>query len=90
MADADNSETERNWDLDMAEDVKGEVENKYGPVKRIKVDKMSRVSLASLGDCLGMPCTDWVREMCTSNLTVKHRLLELIRVLAGDSLEDDS
>lgn len=28
----------------MAEDVKGEVEDKYGPVKRIKVDKMSRVS----------------------------------------------
>lgn len=37
-------ETERNWDLDMAEDVKGEVEDKYGPVKKIKVDKMSRVS----------------------------------------------
>ncbi|KAK8854850.1 hypothetical protein IAR55_003589 [Kwoniella newhampshirensis] len=34
-------ETERNWDLDLAEDVKGEVEGKYGQVKRIKVDKMS-------------------------------------------------
>lgn len=40
-----DSETERNWDLDMAEDIKGEVEDKYGPVKKIKVDKMSRVSL---------------------------------------------
>ncbi|WVR07450.1 hypothetical protein IAU60_004491 [Kwoniella sp. DSM 27419] len=34
-------ETERNWDLDLAEDVKGEVESKYGKVMRIKVDKMS-------------------------------------------------
>ncbi|KAL0249815.1 hypothetical protein I308_103117 [Cryptococcus tetragattii IND107] len=34
-------ETERNWDLDLAEDVKGEVESKYGKVKRIKVEKMS-------------------------------------------------
>lgn len=37
-------ETERNWDLDLAEDVKGEVEGKYGKVKRIKVDKMTAVS----------------------------------------------
>jgi RNA-binding protein 39 len=29
----------------MAEDIKGEVESKYGPVRKIKVDKMSRVSL---------------------------------------------
>ncbi|ODO06636.1 hypothetical protein I350_03994 [Cryptococcus amylolentus CBS 6273] len=34
-------ETERNWDLDLAEDVKGEVESKYGKVVRIKVEKMS-------------------------------------------------
>ncbi|GFZ49434.1 hypothetical protein JCM24511_07554 [Saitozyma sp. JCM 24511] len=34
-------ETERNWDLDLAEDVKGEVERQYGHVRRIKVDKMS-------------------------------------------------
>jgi RNA-binding protein 39 len=38
------SETERNWDLDLAEDVKGEVESKYGKLKRIKVEKMSAVS----------------------------------------------
>ena len=36
-------ETERNWDLDLAEDVKGEVEGKYGKIKRIKVEKMSAV-----------------------------------------------
>lgn len=28
----------------MAEDIKGEVESKYGPIRKIKVDKMSRVS----------------------------------------------
>ena len=39
-ADVDR-ETDRNWDTDLAEDVKGEVESKYGKVKRIKVDKMS-------------------------------------------------
>jgi RNA-binding protein 39 len=27
----------------MAEDIKGEVESKYGPIRKIKVDKMSRV-----------------------------------------------
>ncbi|KAI9637373.1 uncharacterized protein MKK02DRAFT_23907, partial [Dioszegia hungarica] len=34
-------ETERNWDLDLAEDVKSEVESKYGKLRQIKVDKMS-------------------------------------------------
>lgn len=37
-----DEETERNWDLDLADDVKGEVEQKYGRVARIKVDKMSQ------------------------------------------------
>ncbi|KAF8971329.1 hypothetical protein BDZ97DRAFT_1913824 [Flammula alnicola] len=32
-------ETERDWDKDLAEDVKGECENKYGPVHAIKVEK---------------------------------------------------
>lgn len=36
-----DEETERNWDTELAEDVKGEVEDKYGRVLRIKVDKMS-------------------------------------------------
>jgi hypothetical protein len=42
-------ETERNWDLDLAEDVKGEVERQYGHVRRIKVDKMSAVSEGGSG-----------------------------------------
>lgn len=59
---ADNRrETERNWDLDMAEDIKTEVENRYGPVKKIKVDKMSRVSSPSPspGLCLYETPADW-------------------------------
>ncbi|KAF8168137.1 hypothetical protein B0H34DRAFT_792777 [Crassisporium funariophilum] len=32
-------ETERDWDKDLAEDVKGECESKYGPVSAIKVEK---------------------------------------------------
>ncbi|KAG6857531.1 hypothetical protein H0H87_000130 [Tephrocybe sp. NHM501043] len=32
-------ETERDWDTDLAEDVKGECEDKYGPVEAIKVEK---------------------------------------------------
>ncbi|KAH9486968.1 RNA-binding protein rsd1 [Psilocybe cubensis] len=32
-------ETERDWDKDLAEDVKGECENKYGSVTAIKVEK---------------------------------------------------
>ena len=37
-------ETERDWDKDLAEDVKGECENKYGPVLAIKVEKETQVS----------------------------------------------
>ena len=36
-------ETERDWDKDLAEDVKGECETKYGKVERIKVEKDSQV-----------------------------------------------
>ena len=34
-------ETERDWDKDLAEEVKGECEDKYGQVEAIKVDKDS-------------------------------------------------
>lgn len=37
-------ETERDWDKDLAEDVKGECEAKYGPVTAIKVEKETQVS----------------------------------------------
>lgn len=36
-------ETERDWDKDLAEDVKGECEQQYGKVDRIKVEKESQV-----------------------------------------------
>lgn len=34
-------ETERDWDKDLADEVKGECEEKYGRVEAIKVDKDS-------------------------------------------------
>lgn len=37
-----DEETERDWDKDLAEDVKGECEQKYGKVERIKVEKESQ------------------------------------------------
>ena len=36
-------ETDADWDKELAEDVKGECESKYGPVDRIKVEKESQV-----------------------------------------------
>lgn len=36
-------ETEPDWDKDLAEDVKGECESKYGKVERIKVIRDSQV-----------------------------------------------
>jgi len=34
-------ETERDWDKDLADEVRGECEDKYGQVEAIKVDKDS-------------------------------------------------
>lgn len=42
-ADLPPRETERDWDKDLAEDVKGECEHQYGKVDRIKVEKESQV-----------------------------------------------
>jgi hypothetical protein len=36
-------ETDADWDKELAEDVKGECEVKYGPVDRIKVERESQV-----------------------------------------------
>lgn len=44
-ADACVRETERDWDKDLAEDVKGECETKYGKVTALKVEKDSQVRL---------------------------------------------
>ena len=69
------SETERNWDLDMAEDIKGEVESKYGPIRKIKVDKMSRVSLSPyiIVKLISRVTSTW------SSIRL-HPLLELLKV----------
>jgi RNA-binding protein 23/39 len=37
-------ETERDWDKELAEDVKGECEAKYGKVEAIKVERESQAS----------------------------------------------
>lgn len=39
-------ETERDWDVELRDDVKGEVEEKYGKVAEIFLLKDSQVSLA--------------------------------------------
>lgn len=46
MKDAFNpeEETERDWDIELRDDVKGEVEDKYGKVLDIFVVKESQVS----------------------------------------------
>jgi hypothetical protein len=36
-------ETERDWDKELAEDVKGECEDKYGKVEAIKIEKETQV-----------------------------------------------
>ena len=36
-------ETEKDWDRDLADDVKGECEQKYGQVEAIKVEKETQV-----------------------------------------------
>jgi len=50
--DADNlcRETERDWDLDLAEDITTELNNKYGKPAHLKVDKMSSSVCPSLFD----------------------------------------
>ena len=47
-------ETERDWDKDLAKDVKGECQAKYGPVQHIKVERDSEVSRKAL--------TGWVQD----------------------------
>ena len=38
-------ETEQDWDTELADDVKGECSEKYGPVTAIKVIKESQVRI---------------------------------------------
>lgn len=35
------------WDLDLAEDIKEEVESKYGKVDKLVIDKNSQVSVST-------------------------------------------
>jgi RNA-binding protein 39 len=47
-------ETERDWDKELADDVRGECEEKFGKVAAIKVEKETHVRLCTLreGVCL--------------------------------------
>ncbi|KAF8577872.1 splicing factor, CC1-like protein [Ramaria rubella] len=46
-------ETERDWDKDLAEDVKGECEQQYGKVERIKVEKETQGEIYVKFDSVG-------------------------------------
>jgi len=59
----------------MAEDIKGEVESKYGPIRKIKVDKMSRVSPS-----LYVKIKLISRVTSTWSSTRLHAQLELLKV----------
>jgi len=62
-------ETERDWDKDLTEEVRGECEDKYGQVEAIKVDKdSSQVCRISLPAESAYPTTD-VRGKYSSSLT---------------------
>ena len=48
FTDTQFRETERDWDKDLADDVKGECESKYGTVLAIKVEKDSEVNCGDI------------------------------------------
>jgi hypothetical protein len=66
-------ETERDWDIELRDDVKGEVEDKYGKVAEIFVLKDSQVSTKVRKNCLRLipvltQCLSVCRERFTSGL----------------------
>ena len=63
-------ETERDWDKDLAEEVKGECEDKYGQVEAIKVDKDSpQVCRISFAVEFAYPTTDFRGKYSSSSTT---------------------
>lgn len=62
-------ETERDWDKDLAEEVKGECEDKYGKVEAIKVDKDSPQVCRICFDYRVYPSDRAIREKFLSNST---------------------
>lgn len=66
-------ETERDWDKELAEDVKGECEQQYGPVDRIKVEKETQV---------------WIilHVLTRSFLHIAHNMLYRVRSTSGSAL----
>lgn len=82
-----SSETERDWDRDLAEDVKGECEDKYGRVEFIKVERDSEV--CSSLDAFPRHCLTVIfRERSTSSLTPSIPLRTQCRVSTVVGLEE--
>jgi hypothetical protein len=57
-------ETERDWDKELAEEVRGECEDKYGPVVGIKVEKETQVCCCLLSTKLKLIPFVAGRDIC--------------------------
>ncbi len=78
-------ESEKDWDKDLAEDVKGESEGKYGKVLAIKVERDSQVDLFPV---ITHPPLHFDREKSISNSMISNLLRKLYRVSMDDGSED--
>lgn len=80
-------ESDKDWDKDLAEDVKGECEGKYGKVLAIKVERDSQVGFVHVST--QPPFSHFDREKSMSNSTTLSSLRKLYKALMDDGLEDD-
>ena len=79
-------ESGNDWDKELAEDVKGECEEKYGKVEAIKVEKETQVRVRPLHFAVTV-ADPLCREKSTSSSTALTQLKTLSRVLTGVGLE---
>ena len=73
-------ETEPDWDKDLAEDVKGECEGKYGKVERIKVVRDSQVRITRTLSYIHWANTTSYRAISSSSSTQSLMLARLSMV----------
>ena len=80
-------ETERDWDKELAEEVRGECEDKYGPVVGIKVEKETQVCY---GFCPARPrlILPLYRARYTSSLILSNLPRKLFKVSTAAFLVD--
>lgn len=81
----DLRESGNDWDKELAEDVKGECEEKYGKVEAIKVEKETQVRVRPL-HLAATVAHPLCREKYTSSSTALTQLKTLSRVLTGAGL----